>query len=544
MHFQAVQSPKDLPGRRRILSDMPAGKSSTAALRDGYVPFSQAQRTVAVLVECHDNSLALIAAHGHEHEEVSNLINVIMSRKADRVLRCYMVPPGYIAAIYEQRIEQYAFDHTEAVVWTRIHELLGRAVDQKASDVLLFACGTICQVHLMIHQSKVHVDDLPAELGMEIARALYRQAPPDAQQRNFVGTEPQETSLEVVVHNAPLRLRYQHQPVDGGGVDVCLRLLRVNSDVSVDLLGLGFTPAQIDVLRPIILHPESMIIMNGPTGSGKSRTLATMLDVYDVYHEGRKHIRECSNPVEYPSLSVRQTNIVTQSGATSEEHKQEFVKQLRALMRMHPQAVLLGEIRDDESALFAMEMALTGHKLFTSTHARTPFEVYDRIRRWTKNEPSFYRDGFIGAIIGQRLLPTVCDHCAIELNDAPLSRYEALKVAFQRYAPQHAQHVRVAGPGCAACKLGVPGTGGKTVVAQILVPTPAINDALEEGQQRKAIQIWRTADGVPLGGQGFMQHAMFHILAGRMDPDLVTRQLGEDVALYVREQIPHIRSVS
>jgi general secretion pathway protein E len=461
---------------------------------------------------------------------------------SDKALSCYQVPAGYVAAVYEHRVEQYGFDHTEAVVWTRIHDLLGQAVERKASDVFLFACGPVCQVYFMIHQNKIHVADLPGELGSEIARALYRQAPPDAQQRNFVITEPQETSLEVVVHNAPLRLRYQHEPVDGGGVDVCLRILRVNEGVAIDLPGLGYTEEQIQTLLPIILHPEAMVIMNGPTGSGKSRTLATMLDIYDTSHKGRRHIRECSNPVEYPSQSIRQSNIVTQSGASAAEHRQEFVKHLRALMRMHPQAVLLGEIRDDESALFAMEMALTGHKLFTSTHARTPFEVYDRIRRWTSNEPSFFRDGFIGAIVAQRLLPTVCPHCAISFDQ--LQDHETLKQHFMRFAQSEAHQIRFTGPGCPVCERGVPGMAGKTVVAQVLIPNSAINDALEEGQQRKAIHIWRTDATVTLGAKGFMQHAIHHILAGRMDPLEVTKQLGEDVVAYVRSATPIMRCVS
>jgi general secretion pathway protein E len=551
MEFVKVHQSKDLPAYRRVLSEAPTGRSPSQILAEGFLPFADAQKDIAVLVEISDSAVALIASVTDEDEEIAHLIDVIRQRISTKMLTCYVVPQGYIRAVYEHRVDDFAFAPSEEDVWKKIHLILSDALRRRASDVFLFSSGIHCHVHYLVHRKKRWVEDLPNELGMEMARALFRHAPADAQQINFVINEPQETSLECIVDNVRLRLRYQHEPVDGGGVDVTLRLLRPNDDVVTTLEGLGYTERQIEVLGPIIAAPRSMLIMYGTTGSGKSLGLTSMVSMYDVHHHHQKHIRECSNPVEFQIPNVRASNIVTQSGASREEHQREFTKHARALLRMQLHALLLGEIRDRESALFAMDMALTGHKLFTTIHAEDAPALFKRLARWTENDPSFYQDGFIGAVIGQKLLPTLCDGCALPIHDSSDARHVALIPLLQRYAPNDAAHVRVTGTGCEKCNYGITGLAGSTVVAEVFIPTPAINEALEAGQTRRAQQLWRESPASLLGGVTYMDHALEHIFAGRIDPITASEELRSaaggdlaDIESYLRSRTPPVRSVS
>src|SRR5690606_36858802 len=130
--------------------------------------------------------------------------------------------------------------------------------------------------------------------------------------RNFATVQPQERSFDRLVNGERIRFGYQHIPVDGGGFDVVLRVLRLNdASTKIDFAKLGFLPEQIEQLIRVATAPKGTVITVGPTGSGKSTTNKGLLERYDAFYKGRKNIREVSNPVEYVIENVRSTNVVT-----------------------------------------------------------------------------------------------------------------------------------------------------------------------------------------------------------------------------------------
>ncbi len=237
------------------------------------------------------------------------------------------------------------------------------------------------------------------------------------------------------------------------GEDAVIRILDKQylseefDDLRLDRL--GFTGVELDKVRKYIREPYGMFLVTGPTGSGKTTTLYAGLS--EIRTEEDKIIT-IEDPVEYQIGGITQIPVNEKKGLT-------FARGLRSILRHDPDVIMVGEIRDPETASIAVQSALTGHLVFTTVHANNVFDVIGRLLNMGVETYNFV--SALNCVLAQRLVRLICEHCR-----RPMEPDEKLLAASGLAAVDVAQHTFYEGAGCALCH----GTGyrGRTVIAELL----------------------------------------------------------------------------
>jgi general secretion pathway protein E len=271
---------------------------------------------------------------------------------------------------------------------------------------------------------------------------------------------PQDGRFKVRVKGSEIDFRVSIMP-NIFGEDAVLRLLDrralTEAAQSLRLESLGLNADAIVHIRRLAAKPHGMLLVTGPTGSGKTTTLYAAITEINT---GRDKIVTIEDPVEYRLPRVLQIPVNEKKGLT-------FARGLRSILRHDPDKIMIGEIRDDETAQIAVQASLTGHLVFTTLHANNVFDVVGRFLHMGVDAYSFA--AALNGIVAQRLLRLNCEHCAADLlpDAAELrdSGLDAAQVAGWRFK---------AGSGCGHCR----GTGykGRKAVAEVLI----LNDAMRE----------------------------------------------------------------
>ena len=210
---------------------------------------------------------------------------------------------------------------------------------------------------------------------------------------------PQDGRISLILNGRAVDFRAAAQPTIHGE-NVVLRILdRSNGLVALEKMGL--TDDQMEAMEVMIARPEGIVLVTGPTGSGKTTTLYSLLT---RLNKESVNIMTLEDPVEYPLPMVRQANLA--SGI-----KMEFASGIRSLMRQDPDIILVGEVRDGETATMALRAAMTGHQVFSTLHTNSAIGALPRLQDLGLS-PELMAGNLIG-VIGQRLIRRLCPHCKI-----------------------------------------------------------------------------------------------------------------------------------
>jgi general secretion pathway protein E len=224
------------------------------------------------------------------------------------------------------------------------------------------------------------------------------------------------------------------------------------------LAKLGFDGPSAQALRHLCRKPHGMLLVTGPTGSGKTTTLYAAIA---ETHQSRDKIITIEDPVEYQLPGVLQIPVNEKKGLT-------FARGLRSILRHDPDKILVGEIRDAETAQIAVQSALTGHLVFTTVHANTVFDVVGRFEQFGIDAYTF--SSAINGVLAQRLLRRVCSHCTAATEMPAAIALDAEVLAAQRRLNGPARLLQARG--CEHCR----GTGysGRFALGELLTLTPAL----------------------------------------------------------------------
>lgn len=208
---------------------------------------------------------------------------------------------------------------------------------------------------------------------------------------------PQDGRLSMNLCGRPIDFRVSSHPTINGE-NIVLRVLdREKSIIPMERMGLR--PNTLDELRIMMTRPEGILIVTGPTGSGKTTTLYSLLSYRNTE---AVNIMTLEDPVEYPVTMMRQTSV-------AEVNKVDFANGIRSIMRQDPDIILVGEVRDEDTATMAFRAAMTGHQVFTTLHTNSALGVFPRL-----SDIGILPDIMAGNIIGvvaQRLVRVLCPHC-------------------------------------------------------------------------------------------------------------------------------------
>ncbi|HUX63429.1 GspE/PulE family protein [Sulfuricella sp.] len=217
---------------------------------------------------------------------------------------------------------------------------------------------------------------------------------------------PQDGRISITFSGRAIDFRVSAQPT-AHGENIVLRILdRQKSIVSLD--GLGLTDAELTLLKLMLARPDGIILVTGPTGSGKTTTLYSILNHINTESV---NIMTLEDPVEYPMNMIRQTSV-------NEAAKMDFANGIRSMMRQDPDIILVGEIRDTETAEMAFSAAMTGHQVYSTLHTNSAVGVIPRLLD-IGIRPDILSGNIIG-VVAQRLLRKLCPHCKQPFQPDPL----------------------------------------------------------------------------------------------------------------------------
>ncbi len=359
-------------------------------------------------------------------------------------------------------------DSSQPVV-AAVDQLLADAVDFNASDIHINPDQHELRIRYRVDGVLREQQGPPLSMHPGIVQRLKVMAHLDLTQTR----RPQDGKFRFHHDTQPIDVRMSTLPTVCGE-NVVLRLLS-NSQVVLDFHELG-VPAQMGTkLDEIIERPYGMLLVTGPTGCGKTTTLYTVLNKLNV---PSRNIMTIEDPVEIRLPYLRQIQVHTEIGLS-------FASALRSIVRQDPDVILVGEIRDNETATIGLQAALTGHMVLSTLHTNDAPGAVARLRDY--NLPAFVINSAVLGVVAQRLVRRLCQNCAVPdvIDDVMRHRFgldEQDKKDFLR------------GTGCPRC--GQTGYRGRLGLYELLMFTSPIQTLVEQGGSTKKIRERAIREGM------------------------------------------------
>lgn len=400
----------------------------------------------------------------------------------DRAVEWYLVHPADLSAFFTQqektmRAMDQVLSSTELdKIQSGIEDLSLKSINEGTSKVVRLVHSTLYDAHKS-QASDIHLEMSPgllsikyridgvltaigtiqgADLAEQVISRIKVMSELDIAERRV----PQDGRFKISIQGREIDFRVSIMP-SIFGEDAVLRILdrQALSDQleGLTLNQLGFNQAAIASIRRLSSEPYGMLLVTGPTGSGKTTSLYAAIS---EVNKGHDKIITIEDPIEYQLSGVLQIPVNEKKGLT-------FARGLRSILRHDPDKIMVGEIRDAETAQIAIQAALTGHLVFTTVHANNVFDVIGRFSHMGVDPYSFV--SALNGIVAQRLVRLLCTHCAVD------ERPDDSVIEESGIPLDQASHYKFrSGKGCGQCR----GSGfrGRNAIAEILL----LNDEIRE----------------------------------------------------------------
>lgn len=386
----------------------------------------------------------------------------------------------------EELLTDVEEEQEHAPVVRLVRAILMGAINANTSDIHLEPHVPEMRVRYRVDGELQQVMTIPNHIEEAVVARIKVMADMDTTENR----RPQDGHLSVQEAGGKVNFRVSTIPTVGGE-KVVMRLLDESSK-TFELAHLGLCDRDLKTIQSLIDRPHGMIVITGPTGSGKSTTLYALLSKLNSVS---RNIVTVEDPVEYRIPGINQV-------ASDNEHGLGFANALKYIMRQDPDVIMVGEIRDHETAVTGVQAALTGHLLLCTLHAN---DAVGTVARLADLGIDYFKisGGLLGSV-AQRLLRQICPECkeATEPNESLLN-----VLSKERALPRDAVFYR--GRGCKKC-LGT-GYSGRIPIYEIMIVTPALAEAIENGLPATKLRQIATNEGmVELAAAGMEQ-----VLAGR-----------------------------
>lgn len=366
-------------------------------------------------------------------------------------------------------VEEVAEDGSQPVI-KLVDNLIAEAVHQGASDIHIEPQDKQLRVRIRVDGVLREVAAPPLQVHRAIVSRIKVMARIDISQTR----RPQDGSFNNRSHGRDVVVRVSILPSIYGEA-VVLRLLR-NETETVSLPDLGMDEGVLDRFRAMVQQPHGMLLVSGPTGSGKSTTLYAALKEVAT---PQKNVIAIEDPVEYRQPAVRQVQVNPEAQLT-------FASGLRSILRQDPDVVMVGEIRDAETAQIAVQAALTGHLVLSTVHTNDSVSSVVRLR--DMGVAAYLISASLLGVVAQRLCRRVCRDCAID--DTPAERI----VRAVGLDPGNLGFQPKRGRGCRRC-VGQ-GYAGRVGVYELFEMREAYCEMVVRGEPTETIRAAARADGM------------------------------------------------
>ncbi len=446
-------------------------------------------------------------------EDIQKFISLFFEKKTaeatqDMIAELDMIPDVSFEEEEEEEIGMTEeIDESSSQVVRLVDQVIVTALRKNASDIhvepspitnkttIRFRLDGVCQEYMQVpnYMARGVLSRLKIMAGIDIAE---RRLPQDGKIKFRRKGVP------------PLDLRLATLPTAGGHEDAVLRLLAASGALKLDEMGLN--ERNLQVMKRILVQPYGLILAVGPTGSGKTTTLHAALGY--INNPGVK-IWTAEDPVEITQPGLRQVEVKPKIGL-------DFARIMRSFLRADPDVIMIGEMRDNETASIGIEASLTGHLVFSTLHTNSASETITRLLDMGLN-PLNFSDALLG-VLAQRLIRKLCSNCRKKYHPS-LEEFEALaaeygKEVFQsanvEYSPKLVLYRRSK---CDACS----GTGykGRMGIYELLEGTPVIKRLIKK--EATSVEIF--SQGVEEGMMTLKQDGISKVFLGLTDISEVRR---------------------
>lgn len=381
---------------------------------------------------------------------------------------------------------------SEAPIIRLVNHLFARALDLNASDIHFEPNEAYLNVRCRVDGIMTRIERLPVRIHTAVASRLKLMAKLDIGEKRL----PQDGRINYQIGSKQLDMRVSTLP-GVHGESVVLRILD-RSDTTVDLSRLGMPDNVLTNYQGVISQPHGMILITGPTGSGKTTTLYATLE---KINSERQKIITVEDPVEYQLEGITQIQANASIGLS-------FAAGLRSIVRQDPDILMVGEIRDHETAEIAIESALTGHLVFSTLHTNDAAGAVTRLQ--DMGVEGYLISSSLLAIKAQRLVRRVCTDCA-ETHFLSEDEANVLEIGISS-CPKIQR-----GKGCDRC--GHTGYRGRVGLYELLMMSDAIRHHIASGADANIIRDEAIIEGM----KTLREDAIEKLKAGLTTPEEVVR---------------------
>jgi general secretion pathway protein E len=396
-----------------------------------------------------------------------------------------------------RRLEDLA---SEAPIIRLVHDLIARAAEMQASDIHVEPREDGLRVRARMDGVLHILEAYPPSVTAAVISRIKIMAQLNIAERRV----PQDGRIKATVRGREIDLRISTMPTMTGE-SVVMRLLD-RASVALDFTALGLTGGVQAALRQVLAEPNGIILVTGPTGSGKTTTLYTALS---LLNSPERKTFTIEDPIEYQLDGINQIQVQPKIGLT-------FASILRSVLRQDPDTIMVGEIRDLETARTAIQASLTGHLVLSTVHTNSAAATITRLL--DMGVESYLLASSVKAVLAQRLVRRVCTACAAEAPASPVLLESIRQAGLGAAIETPGGLAKLRRPvGCPACRQT--GFRGRTTVSELLLMSEAVQDRLLADGTERAIQ-----DAAQAGGMTSMSRdGVEKVLAGETVLDEVLR---------------------
>lgn len=518
---RTIRRREGIPDFTRILSVEGGDIAIPAPARKDYAVLLTGESSRQVHIMCSESS-ALSGRVDNNFQTIS----LRCSSKGYKVARLFATPE-IISIVYDSarsgaRSDEDLAKNSSALQRT-YDSLLFDALKEDVSDIHIEIHGDSATIRFRKHGALYVHQELSVTHARALATVIYQVV---AKEKDVTFNEriPQDGVVDRDIGGHSLRVRLATMPAYPDGFDMVMRLLpRGKNEAVTSISKLGYSESQIQSIERSVAKPVGVTIMAGTTGSGKSTSLAGILTQKIQRFEGRIKVITVEDPPERMIPGATQTPVVRSRTQAGGAHP--FAAAIKAAMRSDPDVLMVGEVRDPESAELLIHAVQSGHQAFTTVHAPSAIGIVSRLRSLGVPNDILGSQDFFSGLIYQSLVPRLCAKCSrsfeeyrSDTQDDPkeqgiiqriirvVSNVDRSQVRFKNTS------------GCGDCTGGI---AGRMVVAEVVVPDSHMVRLFAEGKDTEAWLYFRGE-----GGKSVLDHGIDKMRSGLCCPYDIEAKLG------------------
>lgn len=352
-----------------------------------------------------------------------------------------------------------ANDKDDGPIIKLVNDIILQCISKGASDIHIEVYEENMRVRLRIDGSLLEIASPPVSMKAPLISRIKIMAGLNIAESRL----PQDGAINIQTDDRPIDFRVNTLPTVNGE-KIVMRILD-KSNLQVDMTQLGFEQNQLDGFKKAISTPHGMVLVTGPTGSGKTTTLYSALQ--ELNRED-VNIMTAEDPVEYNLQGINQVQMKSDIGL-------DFAAALRAFLRQDPDIIMVGEVRDLETAEIAMKAALTGHMVISTLHTNSAADTISRLLNM--GIAPFNLISALNCITAQRLMRKICDRCKAE--DPKIDIKQLVQLGFPEAYVRQNNIKAYKGTGCTVC--ANTGNKGRVAVHEVLIMNEAVKRSILQG---------------------------------------------------------------